>query len=813
MSFDKEQLTKLLIHTLKELGYNDTSITLQRESGGIQIESNLVQSLFKYIKESNYHFITFEFLAQLPLTDITTNKINNSNKTTSENNLYQFCQLHNLFDDGDDETNNNKLKISNIITSTDHLDIIDHFNNQYNIFVTKWDQLYPLIKDNTFIPYSYLIILQIILLFQRQFFIELIINYKDYKLAMDFLRNTITKFQFLLNKLNYPNIGLFPFQAAAAAAAAAETDEEAIEDNNKKSNYNNFLLRQLTNFIINPHSIELKYPTSTTYKDELIDIISKVINPDDLIPSGRLITLLKQSIQYQNSQNGLNIFDEIVDYSKFSLLQDNNKKNFNGYYQFNNINTLNESNGEIWYLQFSPDGKYLVSATSNDESDKKIFIYDVENDFQVYKILAGNIHSSLYLSFSPNGNYLVSCPFNGNTNIYFIHDKGEPITTFNNSNKNNNSRSKSSRSIPEIIYPMDSLEITTDFTLKSYKYGNSMSSPQYNQELESTMTPLRIWCCDWFHTPQHENIIVLGSPDRGVIFYNFDSKQIIYTMSQKSTGHNRYLLESPTNTTTQYNQRMVESFNARTGNDNHYAEGGGINMDGTSMETTIDNTKFPHVHGLKISNDDKYLIVMSNEKFIDVYDITNFPTNDQLSRDNNSALESFIPPKISQLVLDDNIKLTCISLPEPSDLDLLKSNYPTDPKLLEHLILVNANPNRLELWNYKENILMQKFVGQKQEQYIIRSCFGYNNKIVISGSEDGRIYIWDKLNGRLLNVLPGHLQPNNLPAITPQIISPNKKKEVSTNCNIVAWSPTDKNLFVSGGDDGLVKVWRIAYDN
>lgn len=783
MPFDKEQLTKLLIHTLKELGYNDTSITLQRESGGIQIESNLVQSLFKYINESNYLSITFNLLAQLPLSNTTSpNDINI--------NLYQFCEQHNLFDD--DTQHNNKLKISNIITSTDHTRVIDHFNKQYDIFMAKWDEIHPLLKDqHQFISYSFLISLQIILLFQRQFSIELILLHKDFNLAMNFLRNTITKFQLLLNNItdliHLDTVGLSPFE-------------------NNNNNNNNSLLRQLTNFIINPHSIETQYPTPTDYKEELIDIISKVINPDDLIPSGRLITLLKQSIQYQNSQNGLNVFDEIIDYSKFSLLQDNNQK-FNGYYQFNNINTLNESNGEIWYLQFSPDGKYLASATSNDESDKKIFIYDVENDFQVYKILAGNIHSSLYLSFSPNGQYLVSCPFNGNTNIYFIHDKGEPVTTYN--NKKPTTRSQTI--IPEIIYPVDSLDITTDFTLKSHKYGHSMSSPQYNQELESTMTPLRIWCCDWFHTPQHENIIVLGSPDRGVIFYDFDSKQIIYTMSQKNIGQNRYLLNSPTTTPTQSNQRMIESFNIRTGNNNHYTEDDDVNMDRDSMETTIDNTKFPHVHGIRISNDDNYLIVMSNEKFIDVYDITNFPTNDLLLRDNNSLLGSFIPPKISQLVLEDNIKLTCISLPEPSDLDLLKSNYPTDPKLLEHLILVNANPNRLELWNYKENILMQKFVGQKQEQYIIRSCFGYNNKIVISGSEDGRIYIWDKLNGRLLNVLPGHLQPNTIPAVTPQILNHTKKKEVSTNCNIVAWNPTDKNLFVSGGDDGLVKVWKIAY--
>ncbi|CAL9731587.1 glucose-induced degradation protein 7 [Monosporozyma unispora] len=776
MSFDKTQLTKLLIHTLKELGYNETSITLQRESGGIQIESNLVQSLFKCVKDSNYTPITFKILSQLPLETVDNN--------IKDVNLYKFCETNNIIINN----NEDKLKIENIIT-TDHPTVIDHFNKQYDVFYNIWNQLQPFLRGNPFIAYSYLISLQIILLFQRQYFMELINLHIDYPLAIKFLRNTITKFQSLLNIIStHTNqfTGLEPFES---------------------QELNNIFLKRLTEFITNPHAIELKYPTSTIYKDELIQIISKVINPDDLIPSGRLITLLKQSIQYQKSQNGVNLFDEdynndtMIDYSKYSLLEDN--KNFNDYYKFNNIRTLNESNGEIWYLQFSPDGKYLASATSRDESDKKIFIYDVENDFQVYRILIGNTQSTLYLSFSPDGKYLVSCPFNDNANIYFIHAKGEPINTYNSTSTCNE------KIIPEIIYPVDSLEISADFKLISTIFGsNSTTSRQYNQESTSTKSSARIWCCDWFHTPAHENIMALGSPDRGVLFYNFDTKTILYTMSQRTIGQTGYVAESPT---TQSNQRMIQSFNTHTGNSNTGNDvEGDINMDNnTTTRSTMDNTKFPHVHDLKISNDDKYLILMSNERAIEVYDISKFPTNDQLLKDNNSIIQSYIPLKISEIIFEDNIKLTCISLPTPTIVNSLKLYYPTDPRLLEHLVLVNATPNKLELWNYKENILMQRFSSQKQEQYIIRSCFGYNNKIVMSGSEDGRIFIWDKLNGKLLNVLPGHTQSQNGRNTT--TTNQTSKDDVSTNCNIVAWSPTDNNLFVSGGDDGLVKIWKISY--
>ena len=29
---------------------------------------------------------------------------------------------------------------------------------------------------------------------------------------------------------------------------------------------------------------------------------------------------------------------------------------------------------------------------------------------------------------------------------------------------------------------------------------------------------------------------------------------------------------------------------------------------------------------------------------------------------------------------------------------------------------------------------------------------------------------------------------------------------------MIAWNPENQNMFVSGGDDGLVKVWRVVKD-
>ncbi len=50
---------------------------------------------------------------------------------------------------------------------------------------------------------------------------------------------------------------------------------------------------------------------------------------------------------------------------------------------------------------------------------------------------------------------------------------------------------------------------------------------------------------------------------------------------------------------------------------------------------------------------------------------------------------------------------------------------------------------------------------------------------------DSLIYLWHRQSGALLTKLSGH-----------------------TGCvNCVAWSPADPQLFVSGSDDGSIRVW------
>lgn len=855
MSFNKIQLTKLLIHSLKELGYDETSMTLQRESGGIQIESNLVQNLFQNIKKSYYFGITFKLLSQLPLVS----NINPSGVT-----LYQTLSQIGYFANKDETTDaknhiNFSIDNNNNNDNNHHIMIIDHFHRQYELFESVSKQLNMIPSDQ--LP-SFVMSLQIMLLVQRQYFIELISINHDFNQSINFLRNVIQKYHSLYQRV---------FSSIPISFNNTNSTDQLLME------HPDLFLTNLTEFITNPKLINQLYSTQNSYQDELIKIISNIIDPDELIPTGRLITLLKQSIKYQKLTSGVNIFDNntsnyndnsnnnnnnnntSLDYCKYSLLEDN--KNFRGKYKFENIKTLSANNNnnnnnnrdpndnEIWYLLFSPDGKYLASSIADSSSDRKIIIYNVENDFQIYKILAGNNQYILYLSFSPNSQYLVACPFNENANIYHIHSKDEAVSDVINTSTtisvyNSSHIPLKERVLPEIIYPIDSLKIgythrpsthnheTTSTSSPSSPSSSpspalnsspSLSSvspdPTTTDSHPSKVSP-RVWCCDWFHTEKHENIIVFGSPDRDVIFYNFNTKKIILRMSQISSyyqsnnqNHKKNYYHGSSRRT---NSSNTHDDNDDRSNDSERDEENDHNFNIDDSSNVIENTNlFPRVHDLKISNDDKYLILMTHNGIIDVYDISGFPNNNLLKRNNNSILEKFFPSRVTQLNIGKN--MTCISLPAPIDLSTFERNNDIDnfqhnmSFKLNHLVLINLQFNEIQLWDYKENILIQKFFGQKQEQFIIRSCFGYQNKVVISGSEDGKIYIWDRSNGNILNVLQGHAQNNMIPNNITTNGTSNTRKKFTKNCNVVAWSPQDKDLFVSGGDDGLIKVWKITY--
>ncbi|KAL8720825.1 MAG: hypothetical protein Q9225_002379 [Loekoesia sp. 1 TL-2023] len=102
-------------------------------------------------------------------------------------------------------------------------------------------------------------------------------------------------------------------------------------------------------------------------------------------------------------------------------------------------------------------------------------------------------------------------------------------------------------------------------------------------------------------------------------------------------------------------------------------------------------------------------------------------------------------------------------------------------------VLVSTLDSVIRLIDKSNGQMLQSYRGHTNKDYRIRSCLGLGDAAVISGSEDGKIYIWDLLEGNVLEALSAHDGK-----VASAVTFNNARKE---------WA--------SAGVDGTVAVWSI----
>lgn len=90
----------------------------------------------------------------------------------------------------------------------------------------------------------------------------------------------------------------------------------------------------------------------------------------------------------------------------------------------------------------------------------------------------------------------------------------------------------------------------------------------------------------------------------------------------------------------------------------------------------------------------------------------------------------------------------------------------------------------VRLVDKSDGTILNTFAGHKNTQYRIRGTFNNSDSSILSGSEDGSIYIWDFLTTKVVSVLKGHTD-------TVSSISYHPKLDIA----------------VSASFDGTIRVW------
>ena len=100
-------------------------------------------------------------------------------------------------------------------------------------------------------------------------------------------------------------------------------------------------------------------------------------------------------------------------------------------------------------------------------------------------------------------------------------------------------------------------------------------------------------------------------------------------------------------------------------------------------------------------------------------------------------------------------------------------------------LLISTLDSSIRLFDKGNGQLLQSYTGHANEKYRVRSTLALADAAVISGSEDGAIFIWNLLDGTVLERLQAHAG-----------------KVVSA----VTWnSATGKREWASAGSDGKKK--------
>nr|XP_031862925.1 uncharacterized protein CI109_001399 [Kwoniella shandongensis]KAA5529997.1 hypothetical protein CI109_001399 [Kwoniella shandongensis] len=104
-------------------------------------------------------------------------------------------------------------------------------------------------------------------------------------------------------------------------------------------------------------------------------------------------------------------------------------------------------------------------------------------------------------------------------------------------------------------------------------------------------------------------------------------------------------------------------------------------------------------------------------------------------------------------------------------------------------VLVSCTPDEIQVWSIDPGLrYLRKHTGHVQGHFLIRSCFGApKDRFILSGSEDGHVYVWQGGSPNPIEVLSGH-------------------RDV---VNSVAWNPVAaRRIFASCSDDTTIRIWQ-----
>lgn len=517
--------------------------------------------------------------------------------------------------------------------------------------------------------------------------------------------------------------------------------------------------------------------------------IFNLLTTDSLANTPDLATIIQQAAKYQQSQSPFYLPPRTKQERKKAPLPLPLKRfhdNFNGN-TTTLLHTLTYHKDEVWFVKFSPSGKFLVTGSL----DGRLVLYDVLNNFQLIKVLeptmaadntafspistrptlSKNNKAVIYCCWDPKEQYIVSCCLDTVIRVWSVGDIHKRRITRSETN-----------------------------TITDYKLITCF-----------TLAPdIKTWTCEFL--PENRKLsgdlngqsdspqFIVGSPDKvlkifdcnGIELFDFYGN-IEDEDERENEQSNQNQDEHPAlNPNLQQQQQPLLASSTSTSSQSHgqttstTAEEANKHDD-ISMKDTDESlprvrtyktsleSNFNRINDLVITNNGKILITL-NDHQLHFYTVPDTLGEEATTR------------RICNIHFKG--RLTSCSISH-------NGKY----------LLISSAPEELQVWDLSpllvnesnRPILYRKYLGHTQSSYIVRSTLGYLNEdndqeeLVLTGSDHGYIYFWKFTTGQLITRIKGHVGLCN---------------GVDWNRNGMVIKGKDYGkIWASVGDDKLVKIW------
>lgn len=141
------------------------------------------------------------------------------------------------------------------------------------------------------------------------------------------------------------------------------------------------------------------------------------------------------------------------------------------------------------------------------------------------------------------------------------------------------------------------------------------------------------------------------------------------------------------------------------------------------------------------------------------------------------------------------------NLPSDYDKTIFSEDFLEELFRRNRLIVSGSNDHSIKIWDAETAECLETLIGHSDQ--VLSVAFSNDNKLIVSGGSDKNIIIWDFVTGKCLKVLHGYRD----------IPSSSSESETSKGHSglvlSVAFSNDDNKLIVSAGTDWNIKIWDV----